>query len=200
MKTITKIIIKEVPQLIIRHDEFTESPRAWVNVGYFFTKERRYNSPDGTDHELYDCMLEGEEHASNTEEHMEYIKTFAKRDYDIDVIHITPVYRYEHGRILYKRGTTRGFDVSNCGFYIVTKETAEDMGVDPTDTSAMDIYIDGELDTYTKYVNGEVYGYELFDESGERIDSCWGFYDLEDIRQELPDEWKEEDLAEYIQW
>lgn len=197
MKTITK----EVPRLMITHHEYAESPRqADVNIGYFFTKQNRYLSPDGTDHELYDYMLEGEGHVSSTEEHMEYIKLHAKRDYDIDVVHITPVYCYEHGNVVYKRGTANGFDVSNCGFYIVTAETAKKMNVDLSDIDAMNIYIDGELEKYTKYCNGEVYEYVLLDDNGEAEDRDGNFYDLDAIKHALPDEWKDQNMEDYLRY
>ena len=35
-------------------------------------------------------------------------------------------------------------------------------------------------------------------ETGEIEDSCGGFYDIEDIREHLPEEFKSEDLTAYI--
>lgn len=34
----------------------------------------------------------------------------------------------------------------------------------------------GELDTFTKYINGEVYGWIITDAEGDEKDSCWGYY------------------------
>lgn len=48
------------------------------------------------------------------------------------------------------------------------------------------------------YNNGREYGFELLDEQGEEVDSCFGFYDLEAIKQNLPKEWEKEDLSEYV--
>jgi hypothetical protein len=58
--------------------------------------------------------------------------------------------------------------------------------------------IKSELETYTKWANGEVYGFTLYDDKGELEDSCYGFYDIDDIKEHLPAEWKDEDLTAYI--
>lgn len=39
----------------------------------------------------------------------------------------------------------------------------------------------GFLDTYNAWANGQVYGYMLETANGEHIDSCWGFYDIDDM-------------------
>jgi hypothetical protein len=59
-------------------------------------------------------------------------------------------------------------------------------------------YIDRELETYTAWANGEVYCFTLYDEKGELEESCCGFYDLEAIKQNLPKEWKDENMEDYL--
>jgi hypothetical protein len=186
MKTYTKTI--EEPCLVIEHDTDAESPRQWDNLGFFFTKERGYKSPDGTVFPLYHIMTNTEESARDTAHHMELMKEEARAQ-GIKIKYIYPVYRYEHGNVVYKRGTAQGFDCSNCGFYIVTDESTK---------KECEAIIDRELETYTQWCNGEVYGFTLHNERGEVEDSCWGFYDIEDIREHLPKEYADEDLREYI--
>ena len=57
----------------------------------------------------------------------------------------------------------------------------------------------GELDTYTKYLNGEVVGFRTFTvekcdacghEEEVEIDSCWGFYSAEEAEDAAG--WKDE--------
>lgn len=55
-----------------------------------------------------------------------------------------------------------------------------------------------EIEIYNKWCNGEIYRYELYDKNGEQIDSCGGFYDINDIKEYLPKEWKKENLTDYI--
>lgn len=206
MKTyITNI---EKPRLVIQYDE-AESPRHDDGkTGFFFTKESRYQSPDGTSHELYRIMLETSEEAKDTAHHMELIKEQAHKEFkesaprdgnshneELHIIEIHPVYRYEHGNVAYKRGTSAGFDYSNCGFYIVT---ASSISGRTETTESIAKAIDEELETYTSWANGEVYRFTLYDENGEVEDSCGGFYSIEDIREYLPEDWKDEKLEDYI--
>lgn len=197
MQTIKKTI--DMPRLEIRYDSDTESPRAWSNLGYFITVERNYNCPDNNTALKSIVGVTGDE-ASNAQEHMDLIKKAMKEEMGEKVAYITPVYRYEHGNVVYRRGSASGFDYSNCGFYIVTEAQRKEWDTKKPSISKMEGIIDAELDTYTKYVNGEVYGFLLYGDDGEVEDSCWGFYDIEDIREHLGDEWKGEDLMDYIKY
>lgn len=206
MKTYTKSV--EEARLVIRYDEGSQSPRLDSNIGHFFTKESRSKSPDGTEHELYDIMLVAEMEAESTESHIKAIERLASEAFkasepkdgsshneDLHIIEIHPVYKYEHGNVSYRRGTAGGFDYSNCGFYIVTAKSIS--GETHTEESIARA-IDAELEVYTKWANGEVYRFTLYDENGVEEDSCGGFYDIEDIRESLPEDWKDEELKDYF--
>ena len=41
-----------------------------------------------------------------------------------------------------------------------------------------------EIEEFSKYINGEVYGYIVKNRNGQVLESCWGFYDLEDCLNE----------------
>jgi len=193
MKTYKKTIEKTC--LEIQYDEDCESPREWSNLGYFITVDSRYNSPD-KNKELEDIIKETGEEATSQENHMEMIKTdYEWENSENKVIAIYPISKYEHSGISYSLGTAHGFDYSNNGFYIITTETQKEMGTKKKDFERV---IQSELDLYNKWCNGEVYGYTLYDDKGGIEDSCWGFYDLEHIREELPEEYKEEDLQDYL--
>jgi hypothetical protein len=192
MKTFKQTI--EKPLLVIKYDESSPSPREWDNVGLFIAKESRYQTPDGKDSVIYEIMIETAEEAEGTVHHMELIKKAAK-DQGIKITDIYPVVRYEHGGVSYTRGTRKGFDCSNCGFYIVTTNTLEDK---TETTESIAEKIDQELKIYTQWANSEVYRFTLYDEAGEVADSCGGFYSIEDIRGNLPEDWKDEDLNQYL--
>lgn len=200
----------EKPRLVIQYDSDAESPRKWDNVGHFFTKESRYNSPDGTSHPLYQIMVETGDEATSTDNHIELIRERAheafkasapkdgnSHDEDLHIIEVHPVYRYEHGNVAYRRGKAGGFDYSNCGFYIVT---AQSISGETHTAESLAKCIDDELETYTKWANGDVYGFTLYNEQGEHEDSCYGFYDIEDIREHLPEEWKDAKLEDFIKY
>ncbi len=170
------------------HDEDAENPRK-VNdtIGLFLTKESKYHSPDGNTHALYQIMLETESEAKDTEDHMELIKKEAKKQ-NIPLTSIYPINRYEHSGIIYRRGVRHGFDYSNCGFYFMLKKGVK---------NEKEI-IDEELNDYNKWANGEIYSYTLHDAQGKEIDTYGGFYSIEDMRENLPEEYKKENLQDYF--
>ena len=187
MKTYTQTKTITKPKLIIEHDSDSESPRSWSNLGYFITVDRYYHSPDRNE-ELEVVVKAGGEVANSQQE---YIKDHY---YQEKILAIYPVVKYEHSGVSYSLGTVHNFDYSNNGFYIITDKTAKELGTDKKDYEKV---IRQELEVFNKWVNGEVYQYCLYDDNGEVVDSCGGFYDFEDIRACLPKEWSKEDLTEY---
>ena len=197
MKTYTKQI--EEPRLAIGYDKHADSPRNNENLGYFITIEKRYQSPDNNE-DLKSLIQNAGDEANDVIEHMEKIKVEMEANGYGKVEHITPVYRFEHGNVIYRRGIANGFDYSNCGFYIVTDKTHEAYG---SHAKPIEALIDGELEVYTSYVNGEVYEYLLRDTDGEEVDG-WrgGFLSLAEIKEDLlangHKEWKDEDMQNYL--
>lgn len=56
----------------------------------------------------------------------------------------------------------------------------------------------GEIETYDQYIRGEVYSYELFDKTGNEIDSCWGIYGFDYVKEEVNSliDWHAQQAAE----
>lgn len=196
MKTYKKIVEQELSRLVITYDE-VDSPRVNnTNLGYFITCNRKYNSPD-TNNTLQYIIEQAGDQASSQEEHMNIIRQRVADELDEVITDIFPICRHEHGNVVYRRGTTHGFDYSNDGFYIVTNKTHEEYGKHGKPIEAI---IDGEIEEYTAWVNGEVYGYILYDEEGNEVESQGGFYSLEDIKDNLPEIWKDENLLDYLKY
>ncbi len=194
MKTYTKTTIEETPCLSIRHDDNAESPRTDTNLGYFISMDSNRYSPDK--HEVFESIISDTgDIASSKEEHMKMIKKEIEKQTDEKVLAIYSIVKYEHSSVSYKLGSQHGFDYCNNSFYIITKKSQKEIGANKKDWNKI---IKQELETYNKYVNGEVYQFVLYNDKGEVEDSCGGFYDIEDIREYLPKEWKNEDLSEYI--
>lgn len=193
MKTYTRTRTITSPRLEITYDTSLESPRMDSNLGYFITKDRNYHSPDKEPH-MEAVVAEMGDIANSQEEHMELI-TKTLNDEGEKVLAIYPVVKYEHSGVCYKLGTVHNFDYSNNGFYIITEKSQKETGVDRKDFEKV---IREELDVYNKYVNGEVYRFVLYDENGEIEDSCGGFYDIEDIKEHLPEDWKDEEMSNYF--
>lgn len=188
----------ERPRLKIVQDTGAESPRNWSTLGYFITVEHSYGSPDGDPEGLRETINMAQIGVRNVQEHMEKIKQLRGED----IVYIAPITRYEHGNVQYLLGAYSGWDYSVCGFYIVTKKQRDDF--DDTWRSREvreEEYrkvIEGELNSYNAWVNGEVYCFQLFDDKGNIEDSLYGLYSVEEIRDYLPEEFKDEILEDYI--
>lgn len=184
----------EINKLVIEYDSYSSSPRSWSNLGYFITADNRQNSPDDNQNFIKILKETGNE-ATSQEEHIEIIKSRIENETDEKVLKIYPVCKYEHGGINYFLGTRQGFDYSNCGFYIITEKTQKEVGTDEKDWEKI---INQELENYNQWINGEVYSFILYDDNGDIADSCGGLYGLDDIKDYLPAEFKDEDLTQYI--
>jgi hypothetical protein len=42
--------------------------------------------------------------------------------------------------------------------------------------------LEQEVETYDQYLTGDVYGFVVYDEDGQEVDSCWGFFG-DDIKE-----------------
>lgn len=194
MKTYTKTVEVTKPRLEVVYDQDSESPREWSNLGYFITCDSRHGSPDKKD--IFEKVVkETGDEANSQAEHIDLIKKWFAENAEQKVLAIFPIVKYEHSGVSYSLGTVKGFDYSNNGFYIITDKTQKELG---TPKASFEKVIGQELEVYNKWLDGEVYGFRLYDEQGNEVDSCYGFYDLEDIREHLPKEWKDEDLTKYI--
>ena len=205
MKTYKKII--ESPRLIIGYDINTDSPRTYYDcLGYFLTNEINHISPDGNrlrnanDYQptfhLQEIMERTAGDATNTENHIKLITEAFNAESDEKILVVYPVYKYEHSNISYKLGAKDGFDYSNCGFYIVTDKTAEKVGIKAKDYKKI---IAQELSDYSAWANGEVYQYKLFDAQGQFIDIGLDCYSLDEIKENLGEEWANENMEDYME-
>lgn len=202
MKTFkgTKTEVLELPLLKIQYDDDSYNPRENDgNIGVWVEKSNGYQSPDGRDNDFYHVMIEARDIAKDTDDHIAIMKKELKK-LGYDIRHIFPVSRFEHGGIKYQIGTYYGFDYSNSGFYFVTKEKLKEFfGRKRVSDDFMVESIKNEIDLYNKYVNGFVYCYSLLDKDEMCYEFQAGsFYDIDDIKNELGDEWKDEDMNDYL--
>lgn len=194
MLTYTKTIQETKNRLVIDYDQFTISPREDTNLGYFLTIDSKYHSPDK--HEHIKNIMETTGHiAKDQKDHIKRMTDRINTETDEKVIKIYPIVKYEHGNVSYRLGSQHGFDYSNNGFYIITEKTQKEIGAKAKNFETI---INSELDLYNKYINGEIFSMTLYDEDGELQNSCNSFYNIEDIREELPKEFEKENLEDYL--
>lgn len=143
-------------KIVIDYDPFAESPRSWGNSKWY-GKEKNAPSNLITD--------EDGNFNPNCEELKD--KFWFK------------VYKYEHSAVSFSLIPVDKWDTSFNGIIAVpksvfkTKEEAES-------------YVTMELECYSDWCNGEVYGYRIFNfnDLDNELDSCWSFYNLESCEVE----------------
>lgn len=168
--------------LKIFYDENTESPRDWDNLGTIFAKHRRYTlgDKDANEEDLEQAMKNGL---------------------------AIPIFAYEHGGIALSCSNNSypfndRWDSGQLGYIYVSrekllKEYSQKRLSKKTLEKAKRVLI-GEIETYSQYLNGEVYGfieYDLVncdhgDTHEDHTDSCWGYYDIKDILAEKGQDWE----------
>jgi len=187
MKTYTRTITKDFPLLEIRYDTDAECPREWDNLGIFISKslpDDKNNAGTSRERERAEALdafmlkIYNDNDFDSAEEHI------AEAEKQKPNYWIFPINKYEHGSISLAVGVSDGWDNTTTGFYFVEKNgEAKDYGRE----KIVDI-IAGEMEAMTDWLNGEVVSYTLFDDKGEVVDSCGGFYGIDDIKEHLPEE------------
>jgi hypothetical protein len=163
--------------LRIYQDKCCESPRQQDNSGVMVLWHMKYNLGDNHD---FDSLDE--------------FKAFIRNN---KIPLILPVYMYEHSRILFSlRNYKDEWDSGQVGFIYMH---AKEYNAYKDKTEAIKC-LEAELQAYTQYINGEVYGYQLIKVNTcnvcgytheELIDSYWGFFGSE---------WQTNGLFFYAGW
>ena len=154
-------------RLKVVHDSSPESPRSWDNLGTMICFHNRYDL--------------GDNHNYNSDDYSgwEEMKQAIIKEENPAVI--LPLYMYDHSGISISTSPfSCRWDSGQIGFILVSKKKAlEEFGgkiVTAKLKERLEKILEGEVETYTQYVEGEVYGFVIEDEDGEHIDSCYGFY------------------------
>jgi hypothetical protein len=153
--------------LEIVQDDTPDNPRTWENLGTMVCWHRRYTL--GDDH------------------HYRNPQAFSHDIYDRNAV-ILPLYLFDHSglSISTRSGAFRacdpaGWDWGQVGYIYAMKDTVrQEFGAKHLARrlrNRVEELLRGEVAVYHQYLHGEVYGFTLTDrETGETIDSCWGFY------------------------
>lgn len=165
--------------ITLAYDEEPESPREWSNHGTMLCNYRGYL--------LGDQEIEPGEH-----EDLAALIAWLREEYEPTVI--LPLYILDHSGLAMSAGDPidldfrpsqehflvdpGGWDTSMVGFILDTPQGIEECGA-PED---MEAALRAEVKIYDSYLQGQVYGYSVEDGN-----SCWGFYDLQDAREEAKD-------------
>jgi hypothetical protein len=183
----------DVEGLTVRivQDPDPQDPREDDNLGTMVCWHRRATLGDGG---LY------------TRKGMEQFKFAEPQDYyrwkeltseDGDPVAVElPLSLYEHGGMTMwagrpgegPPGTNCQWDSGQVGYIFVTRKKAlADMGwklLTMTRLQKLTEILTSEVKTYDQFLQGDIYGYVVEDVEGESLDSCWGFYGMEEVRSE----------------
>jgi hypothetical protein len=167
----------------IVYDDSPESPRTWSNLGTFYGWHRRYTLGDSHTYPTPDACLQALCHAEPETPTDTLLKRLAKTHL------VLPVYLYDHsGLALSLCPFACRFDSGQVGWMVAAysdlRQTYSVKRITKAVRAKAIANLKAELDIYAQYLNGEVYGYQVFDQQGFIAQSCYGFYDLDDCDQQ----------------
>jgi len=150
-------------------DEFCDSsPREWSNLGRMGCVHRRYRLGDEETSNLLDKLV-------SECDGWDEVEQLLTDEYDAVVI--LPIYMYDHSGIALSTSPfSCRWDSGRLGLIYATREDLKrEYGKQPIPLEDVIEILKGEVSTYSAYVSGDVYGFVVEDESGEQLESCWGF-------------------------
>lgn len=167
-------------KLKLVHDSSPDSPRNWDNLGTMICFHRRYDL--------------GDKHSYSSDDYSSWEEMKQAIIKEENPAVILPLYMYDHSGISISTSPfSCRWDSGQIGFILVSKKKAlEEFGgkiVTAKLKERIEKILEGEVETYTQYVEGDVYGFQIVDEDDNIIDSCYGFYGSDH---------KESGMLEYI--
>jgi len=162
----------------IYQDEMAEDPRDWENIGRMICFHGRYNLGDKHDYNSGDY--------SGWDEFEKQLRKDHKKNKAIAIM--LPLYLYDHSGLHMKVGSFHGllpqghaeWDSGMVGFIFCTwDDVKREYGLGKDAVEKAEKYLRGEVETYSQYLEGSVYGYMIEPKDGNRVecdDGCWGFY------------------------
>lgn len=173
----------------LHHDEDPQNPREeYENLATFVFQHNRYNLGDGTfeamlfPYDLDDFKSRFYGQTFPQDRFAKLIERYVRMRFKS--IAFTWVGMYDHSGIsIYPSSHDhRGWDSGVIGFAYVSEKNLE---ITETPRHLAEDRMLGEIKVYDQYLSGDVYGYEILDENGDHLDSCWGFYGRDYAEQEM---------------
>jgi len=150
------------------------------NLGTMVCFHTRYNLGDEThiEHDWFGGWNEMKEFilTPDDKEYSEYLGE------GMGAVIALPLSLYDHSGISMSVGVSRGWDCGQVGFIYCTQKDIDAAGMTLEDAER---HLRGEVETYNAFISGDIYGFTVEDESGEHIDSCWGFYGYDAAKEAI---------------
>jgi len=184
MSHTVKIAKNDTHVLKIMQDTDVESPRKdFDNLGTMICFHSKYNLGDNHNYSdprdlLEDLVNQIDPDIDLNVMNMESLMEIIEKKYIIK-----PLYLYDHsGLSMNTTGFSCNWDSGQIGWTHVSNEKAlkECDGLEVAEKCLV-----SEVETYDQYLRGDVFGFFFEDSEGDIIESCFGFYGLENIESEL---------------
>jgi hypothetical protein len=174
----------------------TDSPREWCNLGKLMLRGGRHIGHN--EHESFNVTalvawsdgLDIEDAQDFIARNDEWLEKSVIRsmfaEFERDIAAIRQVYRYEHSGVAYNTtGFSCRWDSGKVGVIFALKSDVREnfnmKRITKNVVEKTEKILDAEIETYSQWANGDVYGIKLFNsiddyKSGDDSDSVWGFY------------------------
>lgn len=170
-------------RVIIRPDINSQSPREWDNLGTVVTFGKySYIGDDDAKQKLIDDLYELGHNDSFYSElyYADNQVLFELANNNKNMVAL-PVYLYDHSGITISTTPfSCSWDSGLAGIIYVKKtDVRENYSVKRISKKLLEkVYqhLAGEINTLDQFLTGDIYGFEITDNEGDVIDSCWGFY------------------------
>lgn len=174
-------------------DEDSESPRQWDNLGHMACFHRHYA--------LGDNYQDRPDHCNDPDNFQEWVK-----EQGDEIAIILPLYLYDHSGITMwtQDGIRRyhqhyAWDGGQVGWiYVLKSDIRAAFNVKRISKKNLEHarqLLISEVQTYDKFLIGDVYGYKVFQEDEETDLSCWGFFGESDAIQ-----YAKEDIDAHLEY
>ena len=155
----------------IEMDDNPLDPREWDNLGHMICFNRQYDL--------------GDKHDMDIDE----LKELVKRE---DVLAL-PLYVLDHSGLWMRTGRFAedygGWDTSMVGYiYVTYEELRKEYSAKNITKAVLDKatrVLESEVSTYSDYISGDVCGFIVEDTEGELVDSCWGYYGRQGVKDAI---------------
>jgi len=102
---------------------------------------------------------------------------------------VLPLYLYDHSGItMNTTGFSCQWDSGQVGFIYVSDELARTLlgwkSITKGRREKIKEYLRNEVESYDKYLRGDIWGWEIKDENDEVIDCCYGYEEEESARED----------------
>jgi hypothetical protein len=160
----------------IYQDEDAQSPEEWGNDDLYLLAWHRAFEVTRPGFKRPDDVLEYANDDDCDDDRV--IKASIRADY-----HVFPLTAYIHSGVALYLGNAAlahdpgGWDTSRVGIVLVSR--AEWGDEDAARKAAVSL-----VEEWNQYLSGDVYGYVVQDEEGHEVESCWGFYGIDAVKDE----------------